>query len=462
MDNASSPAAHNRDSLVRLWVTEDGLHAFADFLPSFGDGDPLTESYAANVLKVERIDYGIDHAAIAETVASCNAQHVPMMQVLVAAGRPPVRTNPARLVLVPRFQRAVEHYRAGNRNSPFAPKRGFALEIVQRGETIATMQEEVSGIDGVDVYNTPIPAGTLQVDGLVPGEGTREAAGCLRAERGGLLCMDDGNTVWVEDTIVLPEVGPDTGDIRFPGHAVIEHHVQDGRRLWIGGNAHVKSTLDAHEVFVRGALRVDAGIVGRGNALVRCGGDIVAGFIEHCRVETKSSVRVGRAVYNSRVMALGTVSLGDGATLIGGETRATAGIEASVVGNSAEVPTLLVAGADFVMERKLAYAQSKHRELTLLMQQLEEQADDPACPDEEAVLDRIAEIQEARAEHSSTVAEMLAYLDAEESAEIVVTSEVYPGTAIHICRAKHSVTEKLGPSRFYLDKEKGRIEREEL
>jgi hypothetical protein len=324
------------------------------------------------------------------------------------------------------------------------------------------MQEEVPGIDGVDVYNTPIPAGILEADRLVPGEGTREAAGCLRAERGGLLCMDDGNSVWVEDTIVLPEVGPDTGDIRFPGNAVIEHHVQDGRRLWIGGNAHVKSTLDAHEVFVRGTLKVDAGIVGRGSALVRCGGDIVAGFIEHCRVETKGSVHVGSALYNSRVMALDALVMGDGATLIGGETWATARIEASVVGNSAEVPTLLVAGANFVMERKLSYAQRKHRELTLLMQKLEEQADDPACPDEEAVLDRIAEIQEARAEHSRKVQEMLLYLDAEESAEIVVTSEVHPGTAIQICRAKHAVTEKLGPSRFYLDKSKGRVEREEV
>ncbi len=60
------------------------------------------------------------------------------------------------------------------------------------------------------------------------------------------------------------------------------------------------------------------------------------------------------------------------------------------------------------------------------------------------------------------MSEMLSYIDADEDAEIVVTQAVYPGTEIQICRAHHTVEEPVGPSRFFLEKDRGRIAREDL
>lgn len=461
MDGLIGVPAHHRDSLVKLWVSEDGLQAFADFLPSFGDGEPLSERYVHQVLRSEGIDFGVDEAVIAETVASCNDGHESVMQVPVATGRPPVRTNPERLELTPPFQRALERYRAGHQIGPFQPTKGFPLGIVLAGAVIATLQEEIPGIDGVDVYNRPVAHGTLAVAPLESGEGTELSSDRLRAVRSGLLCMV-GEELRVEDTIHLQEIGTETGDVRFPGNLIVEQRVQDGRRLWIGGDARVKATLDAHEVFVRGTLQVDGGIVGRGRALVRSGGDVTTKFVEHCSVETKGSVQIQSLAYNSRVMALDSVCIAEGGCLIGGETRAAKRVEIPVAGNSTHIHTGIVVGINFVMERKLQYARGKHQDLTLMLQKLQGAIDDARPERARKLRARIRKVQSARRKYANLMSEMLGHVDSDEDAEIIITKTVHPGTVLQICRAKETVMETLGPSRFYLDKDKGRIERSDL
>lgn len=463
---ATSPGfGHHRDSLVQIVVSEDALHAYADFLPSFGDGEPLTEAYVRRVLRAEGIDYGVDEEAIARTVESCNAEHEPHMNLCIASGRPPVRTNPERLILTPRFERARERLREGYRDIPIPAAAGEPLGIVLQGETVATMQETIPGIDGVDVYNRPIPCGSLQEDPLSAGEGTRFTGERLEAGVSGLLCLKDAE-LHVEATVHIDEVGSGTGNIRFPGNVVITGRVQDGRRLWIGGGTHVKTTLDAHEVFVRGALQVDAGIIGRGRALVRCGGQVAARFIELCNVETKQGVHAESLIYGSSILSLDTISTGDSGEIIGGSLRATGNIHAGSIGNQANVRTELMVGVNFVMERKLQYARRRFQELTLLKQRLEADGVEPedleADGREKGQQERYRQVLEAREKYSALMGDMLGYLDANESAEIVAHSAVYAGTELQICRARHTVTEDCGPSRFYLNKELGRIQREDL
>jgi hypothetical protein len=491
---------YHRDSLVNIWVTEDALQAFADFLPSFGDGEPLSIDYVHHVLRSEGVDYGIDETLISETVEHCNLDHEPVMQVCIAAGRPPVRTNPARMELVAEYQRALERHKQGHNNIPYAPSRGVGLGIVRQGTVIAVEREEFPGIDGVDVYNRPIPHGELEVPAWHAGPGIDEADSRWRAKHGGLLALA-GDELFVEETIRLSRVDNESGDVRFPGNLVVEEGVQDRRRLWIGGDVHVKSTLDAHEVFVRGSLRVDGGIVGRGRALVRSGRGVLAKFVEHCNLETKGEVQLQSLAYNSRIFALQGVRISEGGALIGGEVRAGSHIDVPTVGNEVDVHAKLIVGVDFVMERKFQYARSKFQDLTLALQRLEAvdqsrrapddvtshdvttpngasadgEAVDGAAgaenadgPDDTAQLENtesqkhIEQIREERGKYSVLMSDMLSYLDADEDAEIRITTAVYPGTEIQICRAHHTVTEPLGPSRFYLDKDRGRIAREDL
>lgn len=470
-------APYHRDSLVNIWVSEDALQAFADFLPSFGDGESLTTEYVHQVLRADGIDFGLDEALIQETVEQCNLDHEAVMQICVASGRPPVRTNPSRMELVPEYQRALERHKHGGRVVPFTPSRGIALAVVRQGTVIALQREELPGIDGLDVYNQPIPHGELAVSQLTAGAGIDEVLPRWRAGVGGLLAMDGGE-LFIEETIELPEVDNSTGDVRFPGNLVVAQRVHEGRRMWIGGHAHVKSTLDAHEVFVRGSLRVDGGIVGRGRALIRSGEGVAAKFVEHCNLETKGEVVIQSLSYNSRILALKGVRIAEGGALIGGEIRARSRIEAPTIGNEVDVHARLMVGVDFVMERKFQYARSKFQDLTMALQRLEAVDHSRRAPDdgqvaedtedESAHLERtesqkhIEQIREERSSYSNMMSEMLSYIDADEDAEIVVTQAVYPGTEIQICRAHHTVEEPLGPSRFFLDKDRGRIAREDL
>jgi len=441
------------DSVVTIMMGEDRLIAFGSFAPARSGGQQLTEEYVASVLEQEGISIGVDWPRIREAIETCNVEARPLAGVPVAFGRPPVQVNPEHFQIEPRFLHVHEHLTAAA-NGRVDHRTRHYFNIVRKGETIAHLEPEMRGIDGVDLTGELIPHGTLERKIRQNGKNTALHEGVVTATCGGMLLTDE-NTFWVEETLKLDkDVDYGVGNLSFPGNVLLGGGIKDGFRLWIGGSVAAKNTLDVHELFCRKDLTAAAGIIGRGAALVRAGGRVKSKFIEHCQLESKSSVYIQTEVFNSRVYTLDRLATGDKGRIIGGEVRSAHGVTANQIGNEAEVQTTIVTGIDFIVQRRIERIKARHQELTLMLQKLDERLRERPTS---ALLERRARLYDATYKYSVQMSTLITRLDRNEHAEVVARTRVYPGVVVEICRASFAVKEVLGPTRFHLDKAGGRV-----
>lgn len=451
-------ASLGHDSSFRVTVAEDNLSVMGDFLPALGDGEPLSREYIESILSREGVLYGIDWQVIEEAIAECNEHGQRRLGVIVARGRPPVRMNPRHLVLEAKFAPRDNPKVPVEKDGRVNHKASRRLPIVMAGETIAREEPEMPGIDGVAIDGSPIPHGQREIMILKPGENTATNDGKVVATTSGMVVVK-GEEFRVEENLYIKgDVDYHTGSITFPGNLHLAGRIHDGFRLWIGGTIISKGVIDAYEVFCRKDLMAKDGIIGRQRALVRVAGRVQAKFVENCTIESKSSVYIQSVVFNSRVFTLDRLVMAEKGRLIGGQVRCAHGVVTDEIGNEAGVTTEVLTGIDFIVERKLSAAKEKFQALTLELQQLDRVlAENPT----EGLQKRRAKLSDAVYKYSVLMSTLVSKLDRNEDAPVVARKAVYPGVTVEICRSSYRVEEPLGPTRFRLDRDSGRVIAEE-
>jgi hypothetical protein len=212
--------------------------------------------------------------------------------------------------------------------------------------------------------------------------------------------------------------------------------------------------MDAFDVNAKKDLICDQGIIGRRRAQVRVGGELRAKFIQNCRVAVRGDIHVQTAIVNSRVYSLGRIDLGDKGVLMGGEAYAVHGLKAGRLGNQAHQSTIVHAGTDFTVQQRLDEANERLRLLAMGTQKARDDSGGHSTLALDALLER-TKIAEGKLHF--LIGQLLGSLDADDSAIIEVSGEIFPGTIIEICRVSIVVDEVLQSCRFRLDKAAGRI-----
>mgnify|MGYP006297290849 FL=1 len=165
------------------------------------------------------------------------------------------------------------------------------------------------------------------------------------------------------------------------------------------------------------------------------------------------------AVFNSRFFSLDRLVMAEKGKLIGGQVRCAHGVVTDEIGNEAGVTTEILTGIDFIVERKLSAAKEQFQALTLQLQQLDRVlAENPT----EALQKRRAKLSDAVYKYSVLMSTLVSKLDRNEDAPVIARKAVYPGVTVEICRSAFRVEEPLGPTRFRLDRDSGRVVAEDF
>ncbi|TVR87024.1 MAG: DUF342 domain-containing protein [Spirochaetaceae bacterium] len=458
------------DALIAVEVAPDYLTAKAEFIPARGDGRPLSMEYVEHRLNEAGVSNGVLWDVIQEAIAACTDEKRRIEDLTIARGSPPEPDLPERIILMDRFAAVAreslpaagmsEQSESSTQETATARRARVDYKavspyvIVRRGEELGRVEQEMIGTDGLGVNNKELHRPTATVLKLEAGKNIEIRDNEVYALKSGLFQVR-GKVFSVEETLeITGEVGYRTGNINFPGNLILSGEVKDGFRIWVGGSIHAKATVDAHEVFARGEILAAEGIIGRGNATVRAVKKITAKFIENCRVESKSSIYVKNSVVNSKISALDRVVMGDKGKIVGSEIRAVEGVSAHQVGNSAEIPTTIVCGVDFIVERMLSQMQEQQQQLMTRVQALRAQfANNP----QQKTAAQIRAFETRARELSGKMAEMIDRLDRNEAAELRVFGTIYPGVRVTICRAHLSISEKKSAVMYTLDRVSGRI-----
>lgn len=446
----------DRDGFVELEISADGMSVTGHFSPPLGEGRLLTPDYLEMLFEARGITTGIMTEEIGEVIFEVNTSHRGREGVLVARGTPPVSARPA-------FYRVLQESRPredlSNTSDRIDYRRVSRLPVVHKDEIIARLVPAIEGRSGTTVRGEEIPFPTLPVETLQPGKHTRVDGDTVVAEIGGQLQIRDGSFHVESYLEITGDVGYETGSVEFPGDISLKGEVRDGFHIWAGGSITASGTVDVSEIYCRGDFSAVGGIVGRGKALLRCGGRITCRFIGNCAVESKSSLFVKQYIYHATLGTLDRLAMGNRGRIIGGTITAAESVRCYVAGNPVHVPTVIRVGINFVVERKLRHCSEKQQAATLKLQKLSKAlSGDPT----DRQLDILHRLEEVRNTMVTEMSELAGDLDRYEDAEVIVEGDVFPGVQIQICRGTFLVEEKMSRVRFSLDKLAGRITAEPL
>ena len=421
---------------VEITVSPDSMNAWGTFYPATQpDGKLIIWSDLGEVLRNSGFGEGLLEHPIQETLFRFNTGHPSPEKMLVAKGRPSQAERPAYLKLEPRF---FNHHFQDQGGVQVDFKDFSPFVIVKKGELLARAILPRTGVPGLTVYGTEIPAGKKDIKHIKPGPHTLFAHGKVFSRIAGRFTLE-GDVFDVSDTLELDGgVGYGTGNLIFPGSVLIKGLVSDGFKLAAGAGITVKGPLDASEVMCHGDLVTEGGIIGKKPGLVRVGGGLRALYIEHCQVEVLGGVTVAKALLNTRLYTNANLIMEDGGRIVASTIWVKGTLNCGQLGGESG-PVKVVAGSDFVVQRKMDAIRTKY-------QHLEEEVQKEKTQGTEPTNERLAAL-------ASLVAEMNALtpdLFANPGTEIRVASRVFEGTVIEMGYASLTVTKTLKGQVFRL------------
>ncbi|MDR0759415.1 MAG: FapA family protein [Treponema sp.] len=457
---------NKEDGYMAVTFPEGDIEARADFFPPRGKGSPISDEYISALLAKLNIVHGIQWEAIREAVTACILNKRVVKDVLIARGDPPVNEvneyferNPNLVAsYLPPDGQDQDH----PRNARVDYREYSPFIIVKHNQALAKFHPRKVGQDGRNIHGAAVPYKSIKIDGVEGGENTRFDGQFLVAEINGQL-VEVNKVMNVRDSLVIRgAVGYATGNIVFPGDVIIHGPVSDGFTIYSGGSVTIKQTFDVTDVITKADLNVAGGIIGRGRALVKVGGNLKTRFIDNCRVACRKSIIVDKEILNSKIFTMNTLEMGDKSIILGSEVYAIHGIRAGSIGRKSGKSSQIHCGVDFTLQQEQEKCNTRLRMLTAKLKKLRELMDAlPAggkSPERRIKMEQLKNrLEEEREKTSRRISGLMDTVMSDENAVIEVSGEIAPGTLIEICQIALFVTEPLKRVRIYLDKRQGKL-----
>ncbi len=450
------------DGYMELSVSEDEMEVYADFFPPSEGKQRLSTADAEDIINEKNITHGVDSNTVKEALFKCNTEVVPIKNVLIAEGTPPIREIPAHYVIEEKLlgePGGKKQKEDDTQGIDFRERTPFVL--VKTGEVLARMAEKQDGEFGYTVFGKVLPFAKEKVSTPVPGKNTEAGNEIITASLDGRFEME-GDTFYINEVLqVDTDVDYSTGNIDFPGDVILKGQVKDGFKIVSGGSIFCGQTLDASEIIGEKDLIVKQGIIGRKKGSIKVNGRIKAKFIENCYVEAKDTIYVDVGIMNSAVYTTKRVELGKKGIIVGGSLYAQNGVSAAQVGTSMGPRTEIYCGIDYTVSNKMEWIRDNSVKLAFKLKQVEERLKTAKTGKDQLVLLR-DKIKESIHKMNEAAQTLVFKLDKNDDAEIIVKGNVFPGVYIEICHYSYVVGREMKGIRFKLNKEKGIIIPEKL
>lgn len=337
-----------RDAEMRAEVATDGMSVDVTIIPALGEG----RSMDVNVLLAElqsqhHVTHGIQREVVDKLIEAGKTAPV---HAVVACGVPPVLGK-------------SENWELTSANEPDTPSKEERVDFremaarnaVASGDLLASCQAAEPGETGINVRGEIVlPAESPSGRMLGVGAGTERRNNEIFATRPGEMHLENETISILQVRHIAGDVDFSSGNIDFPGTVMIKGSILDGFAVRAGGDINVGGVIAGARVAAKGSVNVTGGIVGHGKGTILAGRSITAKFIENARIEAREGVRVQKSILNSHVETLGLVEvLGKPGVVMGGLLRAGAGLHCRSIGSTAETPTRIHFGENFLVFHKL-------------------------------------------------------------------------------------------------------------
>lgn len=246
------------------------------------------------------------------------------------------------------------------------------------------------------------------------------------------------------------------GNINFDGNVEIMGNIIPNMVVRASGYVKVNGYVDSASIYAGSDVVLAKGIQGGDVSYIEAGGDVSAPFFESTTIKCGGSL-TSHHILNCDITSNDSVLLsGKRGLILGGITRALHYIDATTVGNKAELPTTLILGVDSEVIKKYGETMqsiSKSKlELSVLKKNLlifEEQ--DLTEHSTYKTLQKAIKIRQDDLQSlTNELNECNRIIESASFASVGIRGNVYPGTFISINAEKHQVREEQTQVTFRL------------
>ena len=338
----SFKAAEARDGEITVEVTADKRTAYVTYSRPRG-GEPLTKDDMLAKLSSASVVFGVDQNVIDELLT----KNEDASKSRIAGALEPVDGEDASI----KYLFDAYHLNTGPRisESDVADFRDLGIfENVEEATPLVRKEPATEGEDGMDVTGKALKAKPGRDTPLPKGKNTRICAtdeNILESATAGAPRLAAGKVV-VEDVLIVGDVDFTTGNINFVGNVMIKGIVNTGFTIEAEGDITCMDVVEGAVLKAGGNILFKRGIKGQGKSIVEAGGDVIAKFIEHCKVISHGSIIVDEALIHSDSSAADRIEvIGKKGQIFGGTVTAGKLVRANYIGSEMAIRTEIEVGA---------------------------------------------------------------------------------------------------------------------
>jgi len=454
-----------RDARVAVKVAEDGMSAMVDIERGYGLGRELTLELAQESLKQAGVSAGIDLKELAAALADAREGRA-VSSRLIARGTPPVPAGGYRLNWIVRLASGAAVTVRADGSADY--KNQDRATVVVEGQPLLEMLAiGVEGQNGLDVLGGIIPAPKDPSIAEPPGfdasiveERKENGDRLLKAGKSGELRFDKNVLSIDQSHKIKGDVGPATGNVRFPGPVGIAGTVLTGYAVVAGGDILVTGAVEAALVSADGAIRITEGIKGAKRGTIRARKTIEAAFAEQAMLLAVDDIVLKNSALLCNIKTNGHLMLqGEKGHLIGGLCRARKGIEVQNLGSANGARTQVSFGQDYLVQDAI---EAEEREIERVKAMIL-QADKTMREQEKtgANLDKVRQdklhLVKLLEKRSMRVFELREKFEEHFPGELVVRGSVFAGVVIESHNRFHEVRQTKQKVAFSFDPQLGRV-----
>jgi len=437
-----------------LHVAENGMQCTATLFPDLIGHVPLELQKIYDQLAERNIWFGIRREVLDDAVFRCNADGVPVHDIVVAEGREPISQIDEHITIEARLLEPPVPIETEASRVEYKERSPFIM--VKAGEMIATRIAAQPGVAGSDIYGTEISPRPRQLPSVTAGENTVERDGELFSTIDGRFIYD-GRSFSISAVLDIPgDVDYSTGHINFTGDVFVRGNIQEGFNVKATGSLYCAKTISASEIECGKDLVVGRGIIGRRKGRVKVGGDIKCKYIEHCYVEAKGTIQTVTGTMNSVINTLSTFETGPRGIIVGGSIHAQNGVVAGQIGTQMGPATEIYCGTDYSILNRLEWIRDRNVELATKLTEVRKSLKSGNVPNPS--LEKLeSQLRQGIGKMNDASIALVAHLDKNEDATVQVREVVHPNSYVEICHASYVVGRILRKPVFRLNREKGTI-----
>lgn len=463
------------DAEVQVELDDEKMNAFVNLIPAIGDGLKLTLEMTREALRNAGITSGIDERMLADAIAKCEADKMPLSRLPVAKGTMPVNGADGKIMFRIRMQGSNEPVEKDGGRVDYREK--DSIINIDENTLIAVQfpaQKKIS--DGITVTGDPIPGKDgnpveIKVGKNIESKPNDRGHTEYYSKISGQVVFADG-VLDVEPLFVVEKnVDMSVGNIDFVGNVLVKGNVNDDFTVKAGGDIEVRGTVSAAHLVAGRDIYIKGGVVARSAGGLRAGNNAVVRFAENASIIANNTITIDRAAMLSEVAAGNAVICKkEKGQIIGGHTIARNLIEVKELGSSSGTKTEVTIGMDFFQMEQLNRLTEELQKFTRALEKIDgvlekmEKArlQDGSIPAEIAashtdLLQKKLLVQRKLHDIRKQKVNVLMEVADNRAGELIVLGTLYTDVKINLGKTSHETHEQRDRQHVHADQQTGKL-----